>query len=219
MKTKIFSYYLQKLAKEEQKLLGLDDERAALLALALTKAHLFRRFHTGCTTQELCFCNPRYVQELFIYICLKANESGSKLLSLFDFKQTTAYYIGMRGRPYLEDKEINVFLDQVFPKVLSEGDIEKSIYVALLPEISELSDTEWREKFVLPTNLCNVNPEVLCPMETGEETALVDAVFAELKGDSIFQRMLSLTSRCDMYGESPAYSAYFCEVRNFPKAY
>lgn len=220
MKTKIFSYYLQKLAGEEHKLLGVDDDRAALLALVLTKANLFRRFHTGCTTQELCFCNLRYVQELFIYICLNANDSGNKLLSLFDFNQTMIYRGEVCGRPYLEDKDINIFLDKLFPKVhRNEEYVEKSPYALLLPEISELSDSKWREKFVHPSNLCNVNLEVLCPLETGEETALVDAALAELENDTIFFEMLLLTNRCDIHGESRAYQAYFQQIKDFPKAH
>lgn len=218
MKTKIFSYYLQKLAEEERKLLG-GNERSALLALVLTKAHLFRRFHTGCTTQELCFCNPRYVQELFIYLCLKAKESGSKLLSLFDFKQTTAYHTGMRGRLYLEDRTINNFLIRVFPSVKREEQIEKSLYVALLPELSALSGAEWEIKFSHISNFRAVNLEALSPVDPCEGTALVDAVMDEMKDDEILRKMLSLGSRCDMYGASPVYHAYFSEIRNFPKAY
>ena len=215
MKKKIclFSYYLQKLAQMEQERLGLNDFRAGLLAVVLTKAHLFRRFHTGCTTQELYFCNPQYAQELFVYICLKAKGKGNKLCSMFDFAQTMVYRSGMWGQPYVEDKEITKFLGKVFPEVGNKGEIENSLYAQLLPETPE---NEWLEKFIHIANFCKVDVDALAPIEDCEETAIIDAVIAKLKNDKVLLEMLSF-AKCDMYGVSSAYHKYFSRIREFPK--
>lgn len=211
-KIHIFSYYLQKLAQMEQKLCGLDDQRAALLATVLTKACLFRRLHTGCTTQVLYFCNPQYVQELLVYICVVAKKNGKKLRSLFDFVQTTAYSPGMWGKPYVEDKDITSFLNEVFPEVKSKSGVECALYTKLLPDLPE---DQLYDKFVQFSNFRCVNIEVLPTLNTCEETAIIDAALAELKDDVVLRNMLSLTSKCDMYAVSSAYRHYVTKIREF----
>ncbi|MCM1324516.1 MAG: hypothetical protein NC218_10365 [Acetobacter sp.] len=216
MKKKIlFSYYLQKLAQMEQELLGVNDQRAALLAVVLAKTNLFRRFPSGCTMQELCFCNPRYAQELFVYICLKAKENGGKLRSLFDFSQIQAHYPAMWGQPYIEDREISRFLDKVFPEVKSKREIDTSLYTKLLAEIPE---NELGSKFVQLSNFRNVNIEAMCH-EPCAETAIVDAALAEMKGDAVLRNMLTLNGKCDIYAKSPAYKGYLNNISDFPRAH
>lgn len=216
MKTKIFSYYLQKLAEEEQKLLGGDNKRAAFLALILTRTHCvpYNR-DGGVFSEEQYFCDPRFVWELFVYICLRAKENGRNLLSLFNVKRTVWH-----GWSYLEDKDITRFLDEVFPKVRRVDEDMVTLYTVLLPEIAEQPNPEWmlRKKFFQNEDLYNVNLDVLCPIETSEETALVDAALAELKDDEVFQRMLS-RDRYTHFHKSAAYFNYYSQIENenFPK--
>ncbi len=216
MKAKVFSCFLRKLAQMEQKLYGVSSFEAGLLATILTKANLFRRFPTGCTTQELCFCSPRYVQELLVYICLSAKENGSKLRSIFEFTQTIVYAPGMWGQPCVEDRDVSLFLETVFPEVKTKKEIDRKLYAELLPEIPE---SEWEDKFVQLSNFRQVNIEALDTSEADEEAALIDAVFAELENDAVLQQMLLSGGRSDMYGKSPAYKVYMQNVSEFPKAY
>lgn len=214
MKKKIlFSYYLQKLAQMEQELLGVNDQRMALLALVLTKANLFRRICSGCTMQTLYFCNPMYIEELFIYLCLKAGREGMKLRSQFHFVQSSASYPGMWGQPYVEDKDITLFLAKVYPMPKSKKEVDIDLYRRFLDNMS--SDELW-QKFIQLCNFRNVNTNALCTSEHCEETALIDVIFEKLKDDKVLQNMLSLNSRCNIYAQSPAYKEIQKRINLFP---
>lgn len=216
MKTKIllFSYYLQKLAQMEQELLGVNDQRTGLLAAVLTKTNLFRRFFNGCTTQEICFCNPMFAQELFIHLCLNAEESGDNLRSSFDFVQAPAFSVGLLGQPYIQDYEITFFLNEVYPEVKSKKEIATSLYTQILGEMSE---DELFDKFFQIKNFRKVNEKALCVPDPSKETAMIDRAFARLKKGSILQAMLVL-NKCDLYSRSPAYKANLKKLTNFPKS-
>ncbi len=215
MKTKflIFSYYLQKLAQMEQELLGVKDQRVGLLAIVLAKTDLFRRFPSGCTTQELCFCNPMFAQELFIHLCLNAEENGDNLRSLFDFVQAVASYPGMWGQPFIHDKEITLFLDEVYPVVKGEEEIDSSLYAKILGKMSRKTLCN---KFFQLANFRKVNEKALCIPEACKETAMIDRALARLKKGLILQEMLGFR-KCDIYSKSPAYRANLEKIATFPK--
>lgn len=209
---------MQKLAEEEQKLLRVDNKRAAFLALILTRTHCFPYNRDGGVfSEERYFCDPRFVWELFVYICLRAKENGRKLLSLFNVNRTV-----LHGWYYLEDKDIILFLNEVFSEVRRVDGGVIQLYAMLFPEITEHPNHEWmlRKKFFRNEDLYNVNLDVLCPIETGEETALVDAALAELKDDEVFRKMLS-RDRYTHFHKSAAYLDYYSQIEkeNFPKGY
>jgi len=215
MKTKIllFSYYLQKLAQMEQELLGVNDQQTGLLAVILAKTNLFRRFSSGCTTQELCFCNPMFAQELFIHLCLNAEENGDNLLSSFDFAQTLTFSLGLVEHPIIQDNEITIFLNEVYPEVKSKKEIATSLYVQIL---GEMSRDELCDKFVQLANFRKINAKALCISEPCAETAMIDKALARLKKGSILQEMLGFR-KCDIYSKSPAYTANLKKIATFPK--
>lgn len=202
MKTKIFSYYLQKLAQMEQELLGVKDQRAALLAVILAKTNLFRRLHTGCTVQPICMCFPRYAQELFLYMCIEAKKKGTDILSYFNFAQKTAYIPGLWGQPYVEDADITSFLTKVYPEVLSVNEIDINLYRYFFEKENK---EELIEKFIHLGNFRQVNEKALRPLGTCKEKKMIDDAFELLKDNTILCNMLSLVNKCDIYGKSPAY--------------
>ncbi len=213
----LFSYYLQKLAQKEQELLRSDDFRLGLFALICANTRLFRRFAHGCTVEPICFCDPMYAQELFIYLCLDAKAHGDSLLNEFDFHQTTGFPSRSvkDGMPYVQDMALTFFLiDKVYPPVLTDANID----IALFKKLGDIiCEPDLPSKIRHHDNVRDVHPEALHAFVPCKETEMIDRALARLTDDSVMQNMLSSGNKCNLNAESVAYAVVKQHISSFPK--
>ncbi len=216
-KNLLFSYYLHKLAQKEQELLRCDDFRIGLFAAIFANTRLFRRYASGCTVEPICFCNPIFAQDLFIYLCINAQENGDNLFKEFNFRQITGSYFHYplcAGRyPCIEDRSISSFLDRLYPSVLSEKDVD----VPLLEKLQNLiGEQDLEKKFRITSNIRQVRQSVLPTLRICAETEMIDRAFERLAADDVMCNMLSIESKCDINGVSVAYTVIKTHLNYFP---
>lgn len=212
----LFSYYLKMLAQKEQEMLRSDDFRIGLLAIIFADTRLFRRFVSGCSVEPICFCNPMYAQELFIYLCLDAEKHGDNLLKEFDFCQTLSFHPRfVNGNLYLQDMELSYFLmNKFYPPVIVSADIDR----ALLKKFGNcINEPNMLAKFHSHNNICQVCPKALNATGSCAETEMIDRALTRLADDPIMKNMLNLTTKCNLHAESAAFGAIKQVIASFPK--
>ncbi|MBR1374423.1 hypothetical protein IJ556_08260, partial [bacterium] len=141
----LFNYFMHKACCIEQELLGIQDERATLLAVIFSKFSVPHQHATGCCEETVYMTDPKFAQELFIILCIDAKKHGDNLVEAFRFVPWTLYYKGsiLSG---IEDKDLTNYLDKtLFPAVCDS--ILKPFYRALIPDktVEQLQEVYYRQ--------------------------------------------------------------------------
>ena len=204
----LFNYFLQKCMLKVQELLKLDDDtNASQLGIIVSKARMFHRTASGCTMEELYFCNPMYAQELFLYFCYCMEDKGESLLRCFDFHRCISYLPGMYSVECYEDKDISHHLERLYPVVTQISDVDMSLFKKLL---GEHTDEELTKKFRQVSNFRGVTPLYMENIPTAKpEMELIDKAWRRIENKQTFINMLVPHNKHDHNGRSHAYNAYF----------
>ena len=208
----LFDYFLQKCVLKVQDLLKLDDDlKASQLGVIVSKARMFHRTASGCTMEEIYFCNPMYAQEFFLYFCYRMDDKGERLLRNFNFHRYICYLPGMFSVDCYEDKDITHHLENMFPVVSSRSDIEFNIFNKILGTHTE---EELEEKFRQISNFRGVRPLTMENIPTAKpEIDLIDEAWKKLENDEDFINMLTIHCKHDHNGRSHAHAAYFNKMK------
>lgn len=210
MKRKIFlfNYFLKKAVEEEQKLLEINGFQVGMLALALSRASIFHRFASGCSMETVYFCSPKYLEEMFLCLCLHIEEQGNNILKSFNFKKT---YSPMRS-PYdsedIEDKDLTEYLEEIYPPKLSLSDKEKRMYILIIGNPWEVIASKFSG------SIRTVAIEKLELFERNEKTELIDHAWEQLKASGRLDKMLALNLKHNMQGQS-ILREYYSKKKDF----
>ena len=208
----LFDYFLKKCVLKVQELLNLDgDAKASQLGVIVSKARMLHRTANGCTMEEICFCNPMYAQELFLYFCYCMEDKGERLLKSFNFHRFISYLPGMYSVECYEDKDITHHLEGLFPIVSNENDIDVTIFNKILGTHTE---EELIGKFRQVSNFRGVKPLYLENIPTAKnEMELIDKAWMAIEKDETFINMLTVHGKHDHNGRSHAYNTYFNKMK------
>ena len=206
MKEKIhlFNYFVKKVMLKEQELLNIKDDRIALLAIILSRVSIQHRHATGCSSETVYITYPKYVEELFLNLCIEAVKNGdNQLLHSFDFKATSMY---LRERTFddVEDKEISKYVNKVlYPE--AHHTLDESLYGALVP-------ADEKERI----NLFHARNVMGSPLELPEpcaETAMIDRAWEKLMQDESFIKLLAQCGKQNRFGYSLAHARYSQHIK------
>ncbi len=208
----LFDYFYQKCVLKVQELLKLgDDLRASQLGVIVSKTRMFHRTANSCNMEEICFCNPMYVQELFLYFCYRMDDKGELLLKNFNFHRFISYLPGMYSVECYEDKEITYHLEKLYPVVSSKSEIEYNIFKKIL---GTCTDEELEEKFRHISNFRGTKTLAMENIPTAKpEIAMIDETWRKLENDEEFLKMLIVNCKHDHNGRSHAYNTYFNKMK------
>lgn len=199
----LFNYFLQKAVQKEQELLRIDDFRAALLALIVSRASVFHRCASGCSTQKAYLCKPKYAEELFLYLCLDAEKHGDALLKEFKFQKTHSFSHATQNMGDFEDVELTGYLDQIYPLSKFFNKEDKELYAAILENPADIAELEAAHTF-----LRKVAVDSLELPAQNEKTAMIDRAWERVWEVDEFPAMFTLTGKHDVHGRSYPYNRY-----------
>ena len=193
-KVLLFNYFLQKVAETEQRLWQ-TDEKAALLAVILSKANVFRRSASGGTSETIWSCQTRYAEDLFWIVCLDAKAHGDDLLKYYQ-PRASFLFGGEKqwGAPILEETDIEKQCSQIYPKAAPE----KELYAQFIKE-------ETMPAIMYATTVAPSKLELPAP---DEDTAAIDRAYQRLSDDKEFLKLLNIYSKYEFYGRSLAHKYY-----------
>ena len=198
----LLNYFLKKAMLKEQELLGVDD-REAILAVIFSATSMFHRCASGVTTEQIYFAKPKYALELFLLLCLDAEQHGDHLLKAFDFKPTMQFCNGNR-LPDFEEQELTNYLEsEVYPRAWT---IEYDLYASLLK-----GDSDNIKEKLSHANRQYIRSVVTVPLEQPEscaETTMIDRAWNRIKDETWFINMLSISTKHDLYGRSAPHQRY-----------
>lgn len=209
----IFNYFVKKALEKEKELLGLDDDRAALLALVFSRSQVQHRHATGCCQEVAYAVNPKFLQELFILLCSNAEKSGDNLKQSFDFVGIPRFQFGYCGELQdMEDKDISYYLNNnLFP--YAGRQMNKELYTKLL---SDLKPEALENFFERMSSKLTYEPrvEALEQPEPCAETAMIDRAWSRLVEHNGFISMLKPEGKRDYRGWSIPYQRYAEHINN-----
>jgi len=201
----LFNYFLSKAVQQEQMLLKIKDEKSSRLALILAQTSIFRRYAQGCTTESIVLANPLFAEEMFLLVCLKAEEQGNRLMSAFDFGPVSKFVCGNLVY-YLEDQDLTNYLAKT---LYPQSRADKETYSRLLKK-------RWEEieEIVLKAPAEHVRSasttKLFMPTPCAE-TEMIDKSWQQLINDADFLSCFDLTKKYDLYGLSAPF--ILCEKR------
>lgn len=191
----LFNYFLQKVAETKKKQLETDDFKVALLSIIFSKANIFRRGMSGCSSQTVWSCHTQYAEDLFWLVCLDAKAHGEDLLHYYH-PRASFLFGGERqwGTPILEDVDLQAQCVRIYPKAMPEQELyAKVAKQSPLPQILKSTAVD-TSKLELP--------------EPSVDTAAIDHALARLWQDVEFTKLLEIESKFDFYGKSLAHKYY-----------
>ena len=202
----LFNYFVKKAIEKEKELLGLQDDRAALLALIFSRYSVQHCNASGWSPETAYAVEPKFLQEMFILLCSNAEKSGDKLKQAFNFVGIPRYEWGDELKD-MHDKDITYQLgNNIFPYAKSED--VREIYTALLPNKSkeELDNIFIRMAAVFSRA---PRPEALIPQpEPCAETEMIDRAWSRLLEHEGFVAMLKPSGKQNYRGQSIPYQRY-----------
>ena len=207
MKTKLFNYFVKKALEKEKELLGLQDDRAAMLALIFARSNVQHRHATGCSSEVAYSVDPKFLQELFILLCANAEHSGDHLKKSFNFVGIPRFELGWGADlKDLEDKDISYHLNNnLFP--YANHELDKELYAKLLPN-KKPEELECIFERIASKFTYKPRPEALALPEPCEETAMIDRAWSRLIEHKNFISMLKPQGKMDYAGRSVPYQRY-----------
>lgn len=201
----LFNYFVKKAIEKEKELLGLQDDRVALLALIFSRYSVQHCNASGWSPETAYAVEPKFLQELFILLCSNAEKSGDNLKYAFDFVGIPRYEWGDELKD-MHDRDITYQLNNnIFP--YAKMDDVREIYVALLPNKTP------EEQDNILTRMAAVfskapRPEALEQPEPCAETAMIDRAWERLLQHDGFISMLKPSGKQDHCGRSIPYQRY-----------
>lgn len=203
MKKKIFNYFLKKVLLKEQELLKTKDEQLALLAVIFSSTHVFRRYQSGCNMEQIYFAEPKYAEELFLLVCLDAEQHGDHLLGAFNFVPKEQFCRGSK-LPDLNDAELSNYLDkEVYP-------IAKAVDYDLYAALMNTTAAEAQEKIACTAAnymRATIGTDLELP-NACSETEMIDRAWSRLLENGEFVKLLQIAAKHDKHGISEAYKRY-----------
>lgn len=187
----LFNYFIMKCVQQEQSLLGVKDFKTGLLATVLSYSGLVRRYQTGCTLENICFCHRYYLEELLLCLCVNAQKNGENLFGVFDFCKAYGERGGKLYDAFIKDKELDSYLESIFPSITIADEVEFSEYKSLV----NLSKEELLEKCYYVKNLCKVKVSSLMVSEPCLETEIIDRAWERLIKDEGSANLWDVRSR------------------------
>lgn len=199
-KKKIFNYFLKEVQLKEQEHLNTKDEQLALIAVIFSSTHVFRRYQSGCNTEQIYFANPEYAEELFLTLCLDAEKHGDHLLKAFNFVPYERHPYGLI-RQDLRDYELHDYLwNEVYPM----AGVDYNLYATLMKTTPE----EARESTSLITAYTRGVKTNLEISDRCQETEMIDRAWNRLMQNNEFVKLLQISAKHDNQCVSKAYKIY-----------
>lgn len=208
MKKKIllFNYFVKKAVEKEKELLGLQDDRVALLALIFSRYSTQHRHATGCCSETAYTIEPKFLQELFILLCSNAEKSGDNLKQVFDFVGIQRYEWGDELKD-MHDKDITYYLsNELFPNAKLE-DVREIYAILLFDKTPEELDDILRRMASTFSRMPRVKALEQQP-EPCAETEMIDRAWNRMLEHETFISMLNPTGKKNFCGQSIAYQRY-----------
>jgi len=201
----LFNYFVKKVMEKEKELLGLQDDKAALLAVIFSKYGVQHRSASGYSAETAYVLNPKFAQELFILLCSNAEKSGDNLKQAFNFVGIKRYEWGDELQD-IQDKDITYHLNNnLFPYTGKE--INRELYAKLLPQMSEdeLNNTLSR---IAPVFGRKPWLPALQQPEPCVETEMIDRAWNRMLEHEGFLSMLKPSGKQNYRGQSVPYARY-----------
>lgn len=206
MKKKIllFNYFLEKCLNKEKLLLKTDDFKTLMLGLVTAKASIFRRTASGCSTEVTYLIRPKFLQEMFVVLCLDAVEHGDNLLGMFGFQKGYAFHHVRANKEDFEDVELTAYLDTIYPDAFVLKKEERAMYAQIVGSFSEMRNSPYYGHL----RLKRVAIGKLEVASFDKYTEMIDRAFERLCAQEDFLKMFLLGSKYDIYGVSAPYNKY-----------
>lgn len=203
MKKELFNYFLKKVMLKEQELLNIQGEQALLLAVIFSSTSIFRRYQSGCAMEHIYFAKPKYAEELFLLVCLNAEQHGDHLLRAFNFTEREEFHQGRRAVDVSDSELADYLYKEVYP--ITE-EVDYDLYGLLTGETPEGALKTMSH--VAPVYTRAVTQKKLEISEKCEETTMIDRAWERLQADEEFMELLQLNKKHDRQGKSNAYKRY-----------
>ena len=193
MKKKIllFNYFVMKCVQKEHELHGVKNFQMSLLALVLSYSGIIRRYPTGCSLEQICFCNRYYLEDLLLCLCVNAHKNGDDLFSAFDFKP----YYGYRGDTYSDnyvaDAELDKYLENLLPAVKNAKDIDYDAYQSLV----QLTPDELLKESYHLGNVYKVNASSIEVAKDYDEIWAIDRAWDRMAKDDDFNKLFNIRGK------------------------
>ena len=185
-------------------LLKTDDFKTLMLGLITAKASIFHRTASGCSTETVYILRSKFLQELFVFVCLDAIEHGDNLLEPFGFLKTHAFSHLHWDKGDFEDIELTTYLERVYSEVSKLTREEKAMYTKIINSLPK----ECKSPYHGNVRIKRVTLEKLTVSSKDKYTEMIDRAFERLSRRENFVGMFSLSGKYDLYGISIPYNRY-----------
>lgn len=206
MKRKIllFNYFISKCLEREKELLKTDDFKTLMLGLITARASIFHRTASGCSTEMGYIIRPKFLQELFVFLCLDAMEHGDNLLEPFNFSKTHTFSYLHWGKGDFEDIELTAYLEKAYLEVNQLTEDEKAMYSQIITPLPKV----FQSPYYGSVRIRRVTLEKLTVSSKDKYTEMIDRAFERLSRCENFVGMFLLDGKYDLYGMSTPYCQY-----------
>ena len=191
----LLNYFLCQATDLVQKEFGIDDTKVALLFLIFAKANVFRRYTSGCGSENILICRTQYAEDLFWLVCLDAKAHGYDLLKYY--QPRASYLFGGQkqwGAPILTDSDVQKQWEKIYPAAAPEQELYTRFVAS--KEISKIQKST------------SVSLSALELPAQDADTAAIDSTMQRLQKKKSFVKLFSVTNKFDFYGRSNAHKYY-----------
>lgn len=200
----LFNYFIEKCLDNEKMFLKTDDFKTLMLGLAFAKASVFHRNISGCSSETVYFIKPKFLQEMFVLLCLNAYEHGDDLFKVFDFNQTYAFHGQHSEQGDFEDVELTSYLNKVYVETAPLKPEEEAMYTTLA-KVEKLTPE------MFPHHRFSLKRVAVDELEVSQEndfTKMIDRAFERMSQSEEFIQLFLVSGKYDLYGISKPYSMY-----------